>query len=533
MSEKTFAFIPVRLSSKRLPQKHFKYIGDKSLLSWVIYRLKQCLQLNGIVICTVSEKDSDKLADFAKQEQVELFVYENDVNDVVGRLTQAAIKYDASICVLASGDCPLLNCCTIDGMVSMLKNDPTAAHVSFEAINGKLPIHEGIVISRRWLWELSEQVSDNPYLREHHFPVFLLNVYPEKFKDVKTIFFKDKDLFYCLDHRISIDTPSDLKFMNALFDALKEENKEFNLENSVILLDKKRELEDINKDVHQKKISDQDCNVVFFIGSRLYAHYEGVFRTLEIAKCMVNEFCSGVRFITTRDGEKDIIEENNFYAVLGDITDVDTLYRDIKFDIAVLDLSRDYNIGNYIAEELKLRRDIKKVVFIGSIENQFIRKPKDIDLIIMPEISCSNTSFDNLKCGRRYVVIREEIKNAKKYLPEKQNNILINTFDDTLNDKLLERAKTLKIGFTFSIMREYEKSYPEALAKSKVLITSISAAAYEAVYLDAIPLLIALSPEEQNAIEMFYEDTKSIDRNELAQGARNIAEEIFQLMNKP
>ncbi|KJU83594.1 acylneuraminate cytidylyltransferase, partial [Candidatus Magnetobacterium bavaricum] len=91
-------------------------------------------------------------------------------------------------------------------MIGIIRDVEDAGYVVFEPINGVFPIHEGIVVARRWMWELAEKLSDTPHLREHHFPVYVQNVYPEKFAHIKHLSFRDEEVFYSLKHRISVDT---------------------------------------------------------------------------------------------------------------------------------------------------------------------------------------------------------------------------------------------------------------------------------------------------------------------------------------
>ena len=111
---KTIAFVPVRLTSSRLPEKHLRIIGDRTLLEWVIKRLQDAREIDQIVICAPNEPESRFLETFALKEGVDIFIFKGDVNDVVGRLTQAAVIYEAEICVLASGDCPLISSFSLD-----------------------------------------------------------------------------------------------------------------------------------------------------------------------------------------------------------------------------------------------------------------------------------------------------------------------------------------------------------------------------------------------------------------------------------
>lgn len=339
VSDKTVALIPVRLTSTRLAEKHLKHIGPKSIISWVIHQLKRAGEIETIVICAPSEPEIEKLRPVADSEGVKLFIYDGSVDDVVGRLTRAAESFKADICVLASGDCPLLCPATIDSMVRLLKADPQAGHAAFALADGHLPIHEGIVISRLWLWQRAEQLSDTPALREHHFPVFLRGVYPERFSDVKVVSFKDDALFYSLRHRISVDTPLDLQFMNTLYDELRKTSHDFTLENAIELLQTNSAVAEINGQVYQKGFGEESYRVLFIpeTGSG-----GSVLRCLEVAAALVHYHGIGAEFLAASDDTASVVSGRGFKATIGTRGEILKLSK--RYCALVYDINNYFNI---------------------------------------------------------------------------------------------------------------------------------------------------------------------------------------------
>ncbi|MBF0456347.1 MAG: NTP transferase domain-containing protein [Nitrospirae bacterium] len=340
-NDRTVALIPVRLTSTRLPEKHLKIIGPKSIISWVIHRLKLASEIDEIVICAPNEPETEKLRPVAEAEDVKLFIYDGSADDVVGRLTKAAQALNAGICVLASGDCPLLCPETIDSMVKMLKADPTAGHVSFTPVDEKLPIHEGIVISRRWLWQRAEQYSDTPALREHHFPVFLRGVYPEKFSDVKTLSFRDDARFYSLRHRISVDTPADVTFMNTVYEELKRASQDFTLLNSITLLNGNKAIAAINDRVYQKAFDETSYRVLFITDPDAVSG--SVIKSLEIAGFLVHHHGIGAEFLVADNAVSSVISEHGYKAIIG--TPRNNLKHYMRFAALILNNNKYYRIN--------------------------------------------------------------------------------------------------------------------------------------------------------------------------------------------
>ena len=258
MKENVVAFIVARLSSSRLPKKQLKKIGSKRLIDWTIENVKKSRLVDKIVIATTDEKENKELIGVAEKHSIDIFLYKGDINDVVGRLTKAADRYEADIPILISGDCPLIYPESLDKLIEKALSDKDVDYVGFCKQKERPAVHEGMGVYRRKCWELSDKISDKPNLREHQFPV--VGMYPELFR---TDCIEDDEIFYKFKHRLSVDTLADLKFMNTLYDELNKEGKEFNLKNVVLLLEEKPEIMDINRDVHQMKIDEKAKKALF------------------------------------------------------------------------------------------------------------------------------------------------------------------------------------------------------------------------------------------------------------------------------
>ena len=114
MAEKTVAFIVARLSSSRMAGKHFCRIGNKAMILWIIDQLKTCKEIDEIVIATVAEPGNKPLRELAGKENISCFWYEGEIDHVTTRLCAAAEHHNADICLLISGDCPLIYGTAID-----------------------------------------------------------------------------------------------------------------------------------------------------------------------------------------------------------------------------------------------------------------------------------------------------------------------------------------------------------------------------------------------------------------------------------
>ncbi len=301
MTENIAAFIVARLSSSRLPGKQLKTIGNKRLIDWTIENVKKSRYINRIVIATTDEEENRPLIDVADEHNIDVFLYKGNIDNVVGRLAQAANRFDADIPILISGDCPLIWAQSLDRLIEKALADKNLDAVEFCMKNGKPVIHEGMSVYRKKCWLLADKLSNKPNLREHHFPIVGLK--PELFK---TECIYDDDLFYRIKHRVSVDTMADLEFIRKVYEELRARNKAFNMPNFVELLLEKPELMLINKNVHQIGLNEKQKRALFIVKDK---------RNLELFFDLANELTKkgvGVRFLTEDEHLRAKIEEKGF-----------------------------------------------------------------------------------------------------------------------------------------------------------------------------------------------------------------------------
>ncbi|MEO5356477.1 MAG: NTP transferase domain-containing protein [Nitrospirae bacterium YQR-1] len=523
------AFVPVRLNSSRLPEKHLKYIGrQRTLLSWVILRLKGALEIDDIVICTTCEKENEQLRDAALLEGVSFFAYDGGVDDVVGRLTAASVKYRADICVLASGDCPLLSSETIDLMVKTLRENTEADNVLFSDVNGRQPIHEGIIVSRRKLWQLADKYSDTPALREHQFPVFLRNVYPDKFAHIKNVYVKDNEIFYNLNHRISIDTPDDLKFINRLFFLLQTQGSEFNLKNAITAIIENPEICNINKHVYRKTLEDVTLRVAFFVSPGTACGYDNLRRALEIAGVLVNRFGLGVGFFVPDDESKKFVQMQGLRADTAEAGKLVDFHKDFSFNAVVFDIDNNYYIDRELIDTLRTSVGAKVIV----ISNIF-RDSICPDMLIASTLNYTvNNSKCKVKSGKDYIVIPQEIKDATIDIAAKEDKLVIYSYGDSFIPRLAEKLSEQDIGFRQKFYDSVSAEFLSDFASSKVLLCTMGNRAYEAIYLNCVPIIVSVNPKESHEIAVFNRYLKELKPHDFENGAVNIAKVIVDLLEK-
>lgn len=307
MKEKVGCFIPVRLTSTRLVAKQLLKIGNKFLIEHLIDGIKRSKNVGPIVLCAPNEPESLQFEEIAKENQIHLYIYDGDVNDVVGRLTSAAKQFDTEICILASGDCPLIEGRALDQLINPLIHDSEISKAVFAKKEGKQVLHEGIRVERRWVWERADALSNTPELREHQFVV--VDYQPEKFRELKEIKITAEAMYYDFEHRMSVDTPSDIKFMRMLYHQLSQEEKNFTMEEAVLFLKDHPELLDINKQVKQKGVYDASDQLGMIVRKE-----EFLPKAMEYAHHMMNTFGLGITLFVPDQAMKESVEKDHLSA---------------------------------------------------------------------------------------------------------------------------------------------------------------------------------------------------------------------------
>lgn len=213
---KTIAIVGARLNSNRLPKKHLQPLNGIPLIQRLCDRLKRCEKLDNIILATTDDDFNKALLNWANDYGIPCYAHKGDVNDLVGRI-DALTKSEAPdyLCYIC-GDSPLVEPNFIDHALTQLQED------SEKEIIGLKPsvstIHEGMAFYSRLGWARLVKKSTTPATKEHVGHAHNLS----PFLNVK--FIDDSDDYSSIIHRISVDTPADLKFMQEVYRRWYSEN---------------------------------------------------------------------------------------------------------------------------------------------------------------------------------------------------------------------------------------------------------------------------------------------------------------------
>ena len=236
---KSAIFIAVRMKSTRLPQKALLKIQGRTVIEHLIDRLKTAKEPDVIVLCTSVNSDDAILVDVAKKNGIEGFQGSED--DKLDRFLGAADKYGIDLIAAVDGDDILCDAVHIDKTIQTL-----AATGADMVMCDKLPLGaacNGIKVSalRKVIQMKGESDTE---------------VWGKYFTDNKSFKVLDLEIsekaFNRPDIRLTLDYQEDFNLFKTIFDELYVTGKVFSLKEIVKLFDRRPELLELTKDVHQQ-----------------------------------------------------------------------------------------------------------------------------------------------------------------------------------------------------------------------------------------------------------------------------------------
>ena len=296
------AVIQARMGSSRLPGKVLRPLAGKPILWHIIHRLRKSTTIDRIAIATTTEPEDDPLDDFARAEGIELV--RGPEEDVLARFALAADTLDADIILRVTGDAPLVDPGVADKLITALL-DADADYATYEPEG--VAIDEGFSpFSRRALDRLCAEAADDPVAKEHVTAYF--KAHPSFAKTV-AITPPPTRVF---DARISIDTPADLEFMEAVYRELNAAPGDADVEDVVALLRQRPELLEINRHVHQKAADEQSLTVLVRCDAGLSLGMGHMVRCLALADALRDRHGAAIEFAVKGEGRVAPLEQTAY-----------------------------------------------------------------------------------------------------------------------------------------------------------------------------------------------------------------------------
>lgn len=214
---KCIAIVLARSDSTRLPRKHFREIGNFSMLEFIWRRLSVSRHINAVVLATTCRPIDDDLVKLAQDIGYDIF--RGDLNDVLRRFKCAADFYDADLIVKVNGDSPFISASLIDEMLEKMLRK-SMGFITAKSKYTCYPIGVGAeVIGKAALEELDdktplsfrESVTGFIFDANHDLTFEICSAGPSSSKEV-------------CDVDLTIDTNFDLNCMRRLWSELAEDD---------------------------------------------------------------------------------------------------------------------------------------------------------------------------------------------------------------------------------------------------------------------------------------------------------------------
>lgn len=201
---KVIGTIEARMGSSRLPGKTMQEVyNGMPLLECVVRRFRQCEMLSDVVVATTVEPGDDAIAEWCERHDVSIFRGSED--DVLDRVTGAALAYGAEVIVQMGADSAYLDYELVDQMVDLYQKGSFDYVCNDLKLTYPLGVYAHVVkveklvaLNRRK--DISEKDRSDVvrYIWEHPEDYSIFNLEA------------DKDLYYP-ELRLTIDYPQDME----------------------------------------------------------------------------------------------------------------------------------------------------------------------------------------------------------------------------------------------------------------------------------------------------------------------------------
>lgn len=218
---KIAAVIQARLGSTRLPSKVMMKIGDKTVLQYLIERLRKAEVLDSIIIATTCKPEDICIIETARRNDVRSYAGNED--DVLDRFIKAGEKFKIDTIVRICADNPLTDPTYIDELVSFFL-ERELDYAAYKLSDGTPTILTGIGL-------FPEVVSLDALKRIHEFATE-----PTYFEHVTNFIYTHSALFRTdysqVDTQIekaklwlTVDTADDFEIISEILNSLYQPGK--------------------------------------------------------------------------------------------------------------------------------------------------------------------------------------------------------------------------------------------------------------------------------------------------------------------
>ena len=232
---KAQAIIQARFMSTRLPGKVLLEVNNKTILEYVIERVKKASGVEDVIVATSVEKEDDKIFNLVSDLNVK--VYRGSEEDVLDRFYGAAKFFNLKHIIRITADCPLIDPEIINEVINLYFQEN--ADYCSNTIEETFPDGEDVEVfsfaALEEAWENARLMSE----REH------VTTYIRNRADrLKVVSYKNnRDLS---SRRWTLDQKEDFIVIKSILENLYEKKSDFCMEDILEFLKENPALENIN-----------------------------------------------------------------------------------------------------------------------------------------------------------------------------------------------------------------------------------------------------------------------------------------------
>jgi spore coat polysaccharide biosynthesis protein SpsF len=236
---RVIAAIQARMMSSRLPNKVMAMIEGKPMAWHVVNRLRYALLLDDVVLSFPDGTCNQSLLYLSQVENIPYYIGQEE--DVIDRLYQTALTYNADVLVRITADCPLIDPQIVDTVVNIFRCG------GLDYVSNVCPVRTypaGIAVEAystellKYLWD---SITDTTY--RDWFPVYLWERI-DQFNIFNLVYGEDLSSL-----RWTVDYENDLEFVRNIYKELNYPNRMFLMRDILELLQRRPDIAAINSGI--------------------------------------------------------------------------------------------------------------------------------------------------------------------------------------------------------------------------------------------------------------------------------------------
>ncbi|GKU76810.1 cytidylyltransferase domain-containing protein [Paenibacillus sp. L3-i20] len=242
---KIVAIVQARMNSTRLPRKVLMKLGNKTVLSHCIERLKKVTLIDEIVIATTTNKADEVIV--AEAIKLNVSYYRGSEENVLSRYYEAAKQAKADVIVRITSDCPIVDPDLTNEVIQYFI-DQNVDYVSNSYIR-TFPRGLDTEVFSMMALEEAYTLADSPIQFEHVTPFIYQN--PQMFR----LAFYTHETDYS-HHRWTLDTEEDYQLLQEIMNYFQADEYVFDWKRVIGFIDQNPYLLQLNAHIEQKKLGE-------------------------------------------------------------------------------------------------------------------------------------------------------------------------------------------------------------------------------------------------------------------------------------